>query len=172
MASAVFKIEVVRGGRDVAGRFARGSYRLEQAILAEFRELRGKIEDTFKQYAPSDRGEAGGIKQHLKAALEFQRGQPGIAVRVSARDPESGFDYLEVTRYGHRKMVIFPTSGRKSLAVHYAGHRNPHIVEFRPYVPGATPDSDWVEDAQPQADRQVADAALRLGTRIETRVVR
>jgi hypothetical protein len=164
--SDVFRIEV-EGAGPVAAKFSRAARRLQDTIIQEFRPLGRRLEAVYVAHAPSDRGMEGGIRARLHAAVNFvTAGKPTITVRATARDPESGYAYLRVTRFGHRKLVIFPKHAR-ALAVHYAGHRNPHLVEFRPYVEGYHPDRDWVKDAEREAERDVAAAELRLGRRIE-----
>jgi hypothetical protein len=158
----------VEGAGPLASRFTRAQRRLQDAIIREFRPLGRRIEFTFLRHAPADRGFEGGIRSRLHAAVAFNiASRPTVTVRTTARDPESGYAYLNVTRFGHRKLVIFPKHAR-ALAVHYAGHRNPHLIAWRPYVDGYQPVTDWVEDAGREADREVTGAELRLGRRLET----
>jgi hypothetical protein len=162
----IFRIEV-EGAGPVAAKFSRAQRRLQDSIIQEFRPLGRRLQAIYLAHAPSDRGFEGGIRSRLHAAVNFvTAGKPTITVRTTARDSESGYAYLNVTRFGHRKLVIFPKHA-KALAVRYAGHRNPHIIAWRPYVEGYHPDSDWVEDASLEAEGDVAAAELRLGRRVE-----
>lgn len=162
----LYRIEV-EGAGPVAAKFSRAARRLQDTIIAEFRPLGRSLEWTFIRRAPSDRGFEGGIRSRLHAAVNFvTASKPSITVRATARDPESGYAYLGVTRQGHRKLVIFPKHAR-ALAVRYLGHRNPHVIAWRPYVEGYHPTRDWVEDAARDAEREVEAVQLRLGRRIE-----
>lgn len=163
----LIRIEV-QGAGPVAAKFSRGARRLQDAIIAEFKPLGRQLEWKFIRHAPADRGFEGGIRSRIHAAVNFiTAGQPTVTVRATARDPESGYAYLNVTRFGHRRTVIFPKHAN-ALAVHYAGHRNPHLIAWRPYVEGYHPTSDWVEDATRDAESDIAAVQLRLGRRIET----
>lgn len=166
------RIELVGGGRRPAQRIEAGARKLPRLILDEFRELTTKLRPIYVSHAPSDRGFAGGIRGRLNVKLAFNvPSAPRITVRATARDPETGFSYLRVSRYGHRKLLIFPKRA-KALAVHYAGHRNPHIIAWRPYVEGYHPDSDWVEDATREAEVEFDRVATRLGREIDAQVIR
>lgn len=162
----LYRIEL-EGAGPVAAKFTRAQRKLQDAIIAELRPLGRELEAIFLAHSPSDRGFEGGIRSRLHAAVNFvTAGQPTVTVRATARDPESGYAYLNVTRFGHRKLVIFPKHA-KALAVRYLGHRNPHIIAWRPYVEGYHPESDWVEDASRESEHAVDQAELRLGRRIE-----
>ena len=86
-------------------------------------------------------------------------------MRTFARDPTSKYAYVRVTRYGHRKLAIFPRNA-KALKVHLMGHRNPHIFVFRPNVDGASPDTDWAAAAADAVEPLIRRAQTRLGREV------
>lgn len=166
------RIELRGGGRPAAARIEAGARKLPRLVIDEFRDLLAKFRPIYVSHAPSDKGFDGGIRGRLSVKLAFNvPSAPRITVRASARDPETGFSYLRVSRFGHRKLVILPKRA-KALAVHYAGHRNPHIIAWRPYVEGYHPDSDWVEDATIEAEVEFDRAANRLGREIDAVVLK
>lgn len=85
-------------------------------------------------------------------------------VRVTARDPESGFDYVPVTRFGHRTARIVPKHGR-ALKMNVGGQ-----TIFRASSRGFHPKSDWGVKGNPQIERRAAGHAAKAARRIEQRI--
>lgn len=164
----VFQIRVEGAGAR-ARDFSRTQRAIQDGIIREFRALKQRLEGIYEDVAPEDRGI---IRENLRVAFWTRAAEPRITVRSSARDPESGYAYVRVTRFGHRKAVIVPKrrlnrEGRPAmLKVHYMGHRNPHIFVFRPSVRGASPSFDWVEQGAWLVDNAVDVAQHRLGRTI------
>jgi hypothetical protein len=163
----LFRIRIDGAGAN-ARAFTQAQRRLQNAIIRNFRELGAVVEQEFAAAAPEDTGR---LRGRVHAFVYFGRpSQPQITVRTFARDPDSGYAYVNVTRFGHRKAVIVARRAPK-LAVHYAGHRNPHIVAFVDAVRGYRPTHDWAEDAAAAASRSVDHSATRLGRAIEAKVL-
>ena len=153
----------VEGAGVRATEFTRGQRRIQDGIVREFRRLGRTVEDTYREHAPRDRGI---VRDRTRAFVYFgQASQPQVTVRTFARDPTSKYAYVRVTRYGHRKLAIFPRNA-KALKVHLMGHRNPHIFVFRPNVDGASPDTDWAAEAADAVEPQIRRAQTRLGREV------
>jgi hypothetical protein len=106
-----------------------------------------------------------------------------ILVRVDARDPETGYDYVGVTRKGHRRRVIHARSRRLGprgrnpasvVATRRARRRGASSMlrtpwGFRWSVRGFHPSSDWAEDALPEvraaAEHRLDGLAKRIALR-------
>ena len=112
----------------------------------------------FRLAAPRRRG-------ILQAGIRTRRtGTWGFDVTIHARDPESGYDYAGVTRFGHRFTWIYPTQG-EALLVHL-----PAVTLLRSRVRGYNPDHDWVEDAMPLVSKQAREVMTDVGQALEIRV--
>jgi len=104
--------------------------------------------------APRDTGRlARSVRENRRFANRGGRGrnaQTGFTITAGAvRD---NFPYLEVTRHGHRAVVIVPKRGRV-LAVHSRGrHSRP---SFRTFVRAYHPHSDWVDVGVLSATRAI-----------------
>ena len=168
----IFRI-TVHGAGARAVEFTRQQRAVQDGIIREFRTLRGRLQNAYEDAAPVDTGRLHGS---IHAAFWTRARQPTITVRATARDPY-GFDYLRVTRFGHRKLVILPKHTRRDgrrpmLKVHYAGHRNPHIFVYRPSVRGSRPSFDWVEQANWLVENALDVAQERLARTVTRRAWR
>jgi hypothetical protein len=109
-----------------------------------------------------------------------------VIVTTRAVDPDSGFDYVAVTRFGHRKRLITPVAkggnARKSRTakrgasgrfvtrgIGYLRFESRGRTWILPSVRGFRPRTDWVEKAWP-AVKSAADTELeQTGNKIEVR---
>jgi hypothetical protein len=80
-----------------------------------------------------------------------------VAVTVHARNPETGYDYVGVTRFGHRVARIYPKRA-KALRTPWGP---------RASVAGFHPATDWRDDALPAVHAALQATETRLGRRIE-----
>lgn len=170
----------VRGAGPVAANFTRRQRALQDVFIAEMRQLGTEATEVLRGFTPQDTGD---LEQAVGAVPFF-----GVAssIRISIRvapllghrgDERDNFDYLTVTRRGHRVSVITPVTAR-ALKVHYAGHRNPAVFVYRGAQPATRSGSirgglkgDWVEAAGPDLARLNDQAAERLGRQIRARVL-
>jgi hypothetical protein len=153
----------VEGAGIRAAEFSRGQRRIQNTIIQEFRRMGRQVEQTYRDHAPRDRGI---VRERTQAFVYFGRAsEPQVTVRTFARDPESRYAYVRVTRWGHRKLAIFPRHS-KALKVHIAGHRNPHIFIFRPNVDSASPPTDWAADAGEAVEPIIDSVQTRLGREV------
>jgi len=109
-----------------------------------------------------------------------------VILTAKAVDPDSGFDYVAVSRFGHRKKIIKPVrSGGRSrrarnrtrLASGRFGTRRPAALRFYslgqlwilPSVRGFKPTSDWVQDSMPEINAAARDEMEQTGNKIAAR---
>lgn len=139
------------------------------------REVGDEAVTIFQRHALVDTGRmAGGI--HVE-------GSDPLLIAVDARDPETGYNYVGVTRKGHRHDKIRPRARRTGSV-----GRNPASViktrklrrhgwraalktpyGFRWWTRGFHPSSDWAERALPEV-KDAADQHMdRLGFRVARR---
>lgn len=103
-----------------------------------------------------------------------------VLVTVEAKNPLSGFDYVAVTRFGHRKARIEPTArnratvvatgrarkrGREAMLRFVIGGR----VMYRRSVRGFHPATDWAATAMPEVNQAAERSLGTLGRKIVLR---
>lgn len=84
-----------------ARRFAHGAVRISGHTEYMLKKMRPEAEDAFRIYAPEDSGR---LLQGIRGIIF---GRQELIVTVRAEDPETGFDYVDVTRFGHRVDRIY-----------------------------------------------------------------
>lgn len=101
----------------------------------------------------------------------------GVTVTDFAKNPETGYDYIGVTRFGHRVARIFPKHSASNASTLASGKRKQGALRFsiggrvlyRASVAGYHPASDWARDALPEVEVAAQGVATRLGRKIESR---
>lgn len=142
-------VEQVRAG------LQRLHHDLDPTMEDGVRELGNLAVDIFKAAAP--KGRTHQLERGIKAR---KRGTRGIDITVHAVNPETGYDYADVTRKGHRVEEIVPTEGRKALRLRF----NSGDVKFFDRVRGVEVHRDWVDDAIP-AVLEASDAVMKQMSR-------
>ena len=122
----------------------------------------------------------------LKAGIRAVSVGDEVVVTARAVDPDTGFDYVAVSRFGHRKRLIVPVAkggnARKSRTVKRGASgrfitRGLGYLRFAsrgrtwvlPSVRGFRPRGDWVDRAWPSV-KSAADSELeQTGNKIEVR---
>lgn len=142
------------GGRRIAKQFLDAADRSDQEIeQAVARTAQGSVR-FFRVVAPRDTGRLG---RGILALISGRR----ATVTAHARDPETGFDYVAVTRFGHRVSRIYPKPPNRALKLTIGGR-----VIFRPSVAGYKPGADWARRPLPQirilAGAVVSEAGRRI----------
>lgn len=169
MASIALKARTV-GADAVLRRFMIASARLPVDTLDAQQELGRASEVVFGAYVPIKSGRAlRGISSDLSGAA--------VIVTDEARNPETGYDYIGVTRFGHKVARIYPkhsSSNASSLATGKQKHGMLRFVIggrvlYRASVAGYHPASDWATDALPEVEVEAQAVATRLGRKIESR---
>lgn len=161
----------------------RGAERRFNAVANEMeRELRDLVEEV------GDDAEIIFAAHALKKTGRMSRGVRSIprgttaTVQVHAKDPNSGFDYVAVTRFGHRKAFIEPkhavrNPGRYIAPIPGVGPRwvSKRAALKTPFgffarVRGFKPKSDWAQAAIPEVQRNAQQTISRLGLKITARL--
>lgn len=116
---------------------------------------------------------ARGIKAH--------RAGDTVLVEAHVKNPKDGYDYVGVTRFGHRKAWITPKWNRAIASVVSTGRKRRQragaalrlniggTVLFRRRVPGFNPHGDWAERGWPRVERAADRASEQLGRRLIAR---
>lgn len=120
--------------------FTKLERRLQDDLNASMRRMVRPVKIAFYQAAPVD---TGNLRRNITARLHFRAHQ--ITMTVGTVAEREGFDYTNITRFGHDTPVIVPTH-RRALKVHIWGHRTPSVFIFRGAVLGYDPARDWVDE--------------------------
>lgn len=156
MASVDVKVRTLGAGR-ASRRFLMASQAVEEELQKGLEELGDVSELIFAAHALRRSG-------RMARGVVARAFGSKVIVRVDAKDPKSGFDYVGVTRFGHRVSIIRPKRA-KALRIPLAGG-----VIFRRSSRGFHPAGDWAEQAIPQIEREAQSVATRIGRRIEARL--
>ena len=152
---------------------------LDDEVIAARNELGDDAELILQSHAP--KGKGGGTRLarsiHTRAS-----GEGNLEVVADARNPQSGYMYVGVTRFGHRKAEIKPVRRGFAASVVSTQKRRAKgkraalrivlpsgLVIFRNKVKAYRPDHDWAESAFPEIQAEARAVATRLGQRIITR---
>jgi hypothetical protein len=158
------------GVESVLRRFLVAASLLPTDTLDAQRELGKVAEVVFGAYVPVRSGRAlRGISSDVLGA--------GVTVTDVAKNPESGYDYIGVTRFGHAVARIFAKHSAKATSVLASGKRRMGALKltiggrtiYRMSVAGYHPASDWARDALPEVQVAAQGVATRLGRTIESR---
>jgi hypothetical protein len=144
-------------------RFARGVIAVRNHTEHGLKKLRSAGEELLALHAPE---ESGRLISGIRGII---RGRRILVFTVRAEDPDSGFDYVDVTRFGHRVARIYPgqkarsvtspvaltaagtpriTSGRGARADIFRGAKVLKTKHgYFASVRGYKPSRDWVEPA-------------------------
>jgi hypothetical protein len=156
------------GAERVIRRFLTAADRLKEDTLEGQRELGRLSEVVFAAHAPH---RSGRLIRGISSLVLGGR----VIVKDEARNPETGYDYVGVTRFGHKVARIYPKhAAASSLATGKAKKGALRIPMgggfiFRASVAGYHPGSDWADEALPEVRSQAQVVATRLGRRIEAR---
>jgi hypothetical protein len=162
--NAVFRAST-KGYRRTAGKLSRTGREIQPLILAEFRgNLSSEVLDIAHAFAPEDSGR---LQKELTAPVSSSGGTVRVNLRSPVKDPESGYEYTGVTRFGHRKAFLTPV--RATRFQFYSSVAGRVISPAR--VRGYKPASDWVEDAEPEMVEAVEESGEELGRVIVTRLL-
>lgn len=157
-------------------RFSRMAESLDVQVEETLQGLATDLELVYQSVAPKrDTRLARGITSVRRGALVFE-------IVSNATDPQTGYRYTGVTRFGHKKLFIKPKVRSRAtvLATHTLRGRGRSAalrivlpsgeIIFRKQVKGYRPTHDWVEDGKPIAQREAHAAAMTLGQKVITRV--
>lgn len=127
----------------------------------------------YRTFAPKRSG-------RLRRGVRMVATGGAYAVRADAVNPATGYDYVGVTRKGHRKKIIRPLAGRGAASVISTGRARGRgrsaalrivlpsgAVIYRHSVKGYRPKSDWAERAGVPVRKLAQGSLVRLAQRIE-----
>lgn len=137
---------------------------MRRLMIQEMRAAEPRFEAVFEEFAPFDQDERDDMHlvDHIDARTDIS-GRVQTTVYVTARSP-SGFDYLDVTRFGHRG----PLRPRQAEYLRWRDGTGWHrALETRGHHPGR----DWTEDAAREAEVEADDVADRVGRVVYTRLL-
>jgi hypothetical protein len=160
--TVIITAEVSRQAREVARKYSNAGRDLRRIIETDYlTDTREDLREIFRGFAPYDEEDRDTF--HMAETIEARVRGTRIEVEVSAISPESGFDYLDVTRFGHRGR-LYPDKGtflrwKSGGRVHYARS-----------TAGHHPAVDWVDAALPAAQRAADRSADRIGRKIMVRL--
>jgi len=164
--SAVFSAKTLGATRG-ARRLGQAAGRLREAMLQGMREVSPDIIAEFERQAPYDADERDSyhMRDHIESHVE-DLGRAQLTVTVEAISPESGYDYLDVTRRGHKGAISVKQQKRLKW-------KDAEGTHFAVTTKGHHPASDWTEQAHDNVADHIAEPlANRVGRIISTRVIR
>lgn len=157
-----------RGADRLLRNFNAAADALPDDTLAAQRELGRRAEIVFSAHAPHRTGRL------IRGIASIVLGDK-VIVKDEARNPASGYDYVGVTRFGHKAARIYPKhtpavslangKSRRGALRFVIGGR----VVYAASVAGYHPASDWADDAMPEVQAEAQSVASRLGARVEAR---
>lgn len=165
MAKATFRYEAGPSVNQTARGLRDAAREMRRLILATMRANEAELREPFESFAPYDAEERDSyhMQDHITVTVAAA-GRIQATVKVEAISPESGFDYLDVTRYGHRGTL---TPRRGTFLKWTSGG----VTYYARETAGHHPATDWVEDAEPAAEQAAGDIADRVGRVVYTRLL-
>jgi hypothetical protein len=143
-----------------------GGDELHKLVLGVQDEIAADAEIVFASYALHRTGRMG-------RGIHTVKDGDDLIVEVEARNPETGFDYVRITRFGHRTFRIVPRRPfAASVVATRRGRSRGHQAAlrwvqtdgttiYRRSSRGFHPAKDWAHDALPQIKVR---AQRRMGT--------
>jgi hypothetical protein len=143
--------------RRVAQKFGRTASQFERIIDRRMEQAGDFMVQKIYRHpkiVPRDTG-------HLSRGIGWRRGGSlVIHITGEAIDPETGFDYFPVSRFGHETELILPSHHFVGVGILY--WETPDGLEvFSTFSRGFHPSSDWTDKAEPLA-REVVRRTGRL----------
>jgi hypothetical protein len=144
---------------------------LDRVLDRALHEIADHAELVYQSYALHKTG-------RLARGVKVQEIGGTLYVTAVARNPATGYDYVGVTRWGHKGRIVpradraaasvIETQGKRgkgrSAALRFViGGR----VLYRRSTAGFHPTTDWAENAEPQIQAEVERIARETGRRIE-----
>lgn len=135
------------------------------------RMLDKALENSAEQAVTNFQTHAPELTRRLKRGITARPTATGFTVSVEAVDPETGYDYVGVTRFGHRVRRIRPVAGhtksgkrvfRDGMLRFPLGGR----ILYRRSVRGYRPKGDWVVPARVETHEFARQEMKRVGAEI------
>lgn len=161
MSTAVFRAST-RGARRSGHKLSAASRQMQTVILDEFAgELAPRAVQITRAFAPH---RSGRLERGLKARVRSYGGRITVDIESTARS-DAGYNYLPVTRFGHRVAFIYAKRA-KALRIPLATG-----TIFRTRVRGYRPGRDWARAAFEAVEVELDRAAERLGRAVDRRLL-
>lgn len=137
-------------------------------------KLGRRAEFVFMAYAPKGKYSTGKIRDSIRAETGQSTAAAGsfgrrfssakaISVTAEARSPK-GYDYVGVSRFGHRAARIFPTRAKQIVI----SNRHGWVGTLRTAsVAGYHPARDWADDAADVVEQEAGNVSQALAKRLE-----
>lgn len=155
-------------GSSVGGRLTSSERQLQRILLTDLSQFMPPALRQLRAFAPH---KSGRMERGLHGRVSSYGGRVTIEFSSTARS-DTGFDYLDVTRYGHRQAFLTAKHGKVMRffpsAPDVAGTGKPL---YRKFVRGYKPRSDWVADAAEAIEQDMARLEERVGESIERLVL-
>lgn len=163
MGKLTIKAEFI-GARRAAQNYTQAASSLSGLLKETEGKVAGQAEVIFSAFAPVRSGV-------LARGIQAVSTGTGSIVKAVARNPIDGYDYVGVTRFGHKKGRITAKSDRKKASVIQTGQaRRGRVggklrfplggqIMYRSSVRGFKPTGDWTQQALP-AIKEAADREM------------
>lgn len=146
----------IAGADREARRFASAAALLPSDVREARQEIGKRAAIIFAAHAPNKSG-------RLERGITARPGGGGTFVTASARDPETGFDYVGVTRFG--RGIAKPKSDDGALSFTGSGG-----LVYAASADAYDPPSDWAAEALPEVNQEAQQVTTKLARRIEARL--
>lgn len=166
MAKALYRASV-RGARSPGRNLSRAGRVIQGALLDEFGLLAPEATRITREFAPSNTGRSA---RTIKARVRSYGGRITLELHADFVNPDTGYDFLRVTRFGHRVAFIFPRNAKALRFVPRGAPGGKPI--FRMFVRGYHPKRDWVEQAHAVVGDRLGQVSDRVGRQVATRLFR
>lgn len=164
MPDAVDLVRVSVRGAGVTGRRLRAAAEEIQDILKdEMEELGEDCASILRTVAPA---RSHRLQEGIVASATFRHARLTVDIFSEGAIADDGFDYTDVTRFGHRQSIIRPVFAR------FLRVRFPDAVVYRTHVRGYQPSTDWVEEALPEMEAAAEETMGRVDRQIDVRIGR
>lgn len=148
-------------------RFLQRAEQLRKDTEAAVRDLGERAELIYAAHAPH--GATGRLARGVSSTAQGLN----AVVRDDARNPQTGYDYVGVTRFGHREARLYARHAPATVLA--TGRARQGVLRFtiggrvfyRRSVRAYRPLSDWAERAVPQIRAQAERTMSEIGRRIE-----
>lgn len=160
MSQAQYRLSV-RGARRAGHDISRAGRSIQTVLLDEFSgTLAPHLTRIARQFAPHDTGR---LERGIKAVVGSRGGRITLEL-ISTAVSDEGFPYTRVTRKGRG-----PIRPKRARVLAWQGRGGGWV--FAHFVRAWKPDRDWVQSAEGAWDREVDQAANRVGRQVVSRLL-
>jgi hypothetical protein len=168
-----------RGAGRTGRRMSAAGREIQRELASEMRELGKAATEVLQHHAPVGRSsgqgattrKGGRLKRGIHAVAHFSHARLAIEV-------ESDAPYTRVTRFGHRRLTVYPHGGSLAIPFKKVSKRGRRLRKNRrglshfDYVEAYHPDFDWVDEATPELEAEAEITIGRIERAIDTKILR